>query len=242
MASQDPISSDGHGFRIGLPNTTAGASLARRQFIRFIEHFRLRREVVADIETVIGEALANAAEHGYKRHGTIRVEALLREEYLEASVSDDGPGFFLRGPISVDHPPAHSPRGFGLFLIRALVEELEFRDDGKTVWFRKRLGTAGVVTMSQESDPGAESNPASNMKTEAIYSLRDAAEAKAIAEVKADANPTPAARDALLEARLELEAKTQDAVEACHECGQSHAVDAPHYVDNVLPFKNTDRS
>jgi hypothetical protein len=45
--------------------------------------------------------------------------------------------------VSVSHPPAHSPRGYGLFLIRTLVEELEFRDDGKTVWFRKRIRTAG---------------------------------------------------------------------------------------------------
>ena len=93
--------------------------------------------------------------------------------------------------------------------------------------------------MSQDSDSGSQGNPISNKKTEAIYSLRDAAEAKAFAEARADTNPTPAARDALLEAALELEAKTQDAVEACHECGHPHASDAPHYVDNVLPFKNT---
>jgi hypothetical protein len=93
-----------------------------------------------------------------------------------------------------------------------------------------------------ESEPGSQSNPASNKKTEAIYSLRDAAEAKAIAELRVDANPTPAARDALLEARLELEAKTQDAVEACHECGHSHAVGAPHYSDNILQFGNMDTS
>lgn len=139
MASQQPIGSDGHSFHIALPNTAAGAVHARKQLIRFIEHFRLHREIIADIEAVVGEALANAAEHGYKNHGTIRVEASLTEDYLEASVSDDGPGFFLHGPISAEHPPAHSPRGYGLFLMRTLVDELEFRNDGKTVWFRKRL-------------------------------------------------------------------------------------------------------
>jgi anti-sigma regulatory factor (Ser/Thr protein kinase) len=142
MASQHPISSDGHGFRISLPNTPAAASHARKQLIRFLEHFRLGQELVDDIEVVVGEALANAAEHGHKHRGTIRVEASLTKEYLEASISDDGPGFFLRGPILLDHPPAHSPRGYGLFLIRMLVEELEFRNDGKTVWFRKCLGPA----------------------------------------------------------------------------------------------------
>ena len=142
MAPHDPVRSDGHVFHISLRNTAAGASHARKQFIRFIEHHRLRREVVADIEAVVGEALANAAEHGYKRNGTIRIEALLTEEYLEASVSDDGPGFFLRGPVPVDHPPANSPRGYGIFLMRALVEKLEFRNDGKTVWFRKQFEIA----------------------------------------------------------------------------------------------------
>ena len=92
--------------------------------------------------------------------------------------------------------------------------------------------------MSQEHEPQSQSNSDSSKKTDAIYSLREAAEAKARAEVCADANPTPAARDALLEARLELEAKTQDAVESCHECGHAHAVDAPHYAGNVLPFKS----
>ena len=87
-----------------------------------------------------------------------------------------------------------------------------------------------------------ESNPASKKKIDAIYSLREAAEAKAVAEVKADATPTASARDALLEAQLALEAKTQDAVEACHECGHPHAMDEPHYSNNVLDFKSTDNS
>src|SRR5271154_7209146 len=39
-----------------------------------------------------------------------------------------GPGFFLRGPISVEHPPAHSPSSYGLLLIRALVKEPAFRN------------------------------------------------------------------------------------------------------------------
>lgn len=87
-----------------------------------------------------------------------------------------------------------------------------------------------------------DADAASNKKTEAIYSLRNAAEAKALAEVRVEADPTPAARDALLEAQLELEAKTHDAVEACHECGRPHAAEEPHYADNVLPFKSTNKS
>jgi anti-sigma regulatory factor (Ser/Thr protein kinase) len=143
MAWQQPIGKEGHGFHIALPNTAGGASQARKQLIDFIRHFSLDRQIVADIEVDVGEALANAAEHGYKLRGTIVVDAWLSEDCLEWTVSDDGPGFFLRGPISVDHPVALSPRGYGLFMMQALVDELEFRNDGKTVWFRKRFGTGG---------------------------------------------------------------------------------------------------
>lgn len=83
-----------------------------------------------------------------------------------------------------------------------------------------------------------DSNPASNKTTKAMYALRAAAEAKAVAAVRADVDPTPAASDALLEAQLDLESKTEDAVEACAECGHAHASNEPHHVDNVLPFRN----
>lgn len=139
MDPEDRIGANGRTFHLSLPNTTAGAAHARKQFMRFIECFQLRARIVGDIEAVVGEALANAAEHGYRNHGTIRVDASVTEDDLEASISDDGPGFLLKGPISVDHPPAHSPRGYGLFLIRTLVDELEFRNNGKTVWFKKRF-------------------------------------------------------------------------------------------------------
>jgi hypothetical protein len=76
-------------------------------------------------------------------------------------------------------------------------------------------------------------------KVEAIYSLRDAAEQKAMAEMILRDQPNEGHRDALLEAQLRLEAKTQDAIEACHECGGSHAKDQPHVDrgDNVIRGK-----
>jgi hypothetical protein len=77
---------------------------------------------------------------------------------------------------------------------------------------------------------------ASRKKIDAIYSLREAAEAKAVAEVKADVLSNAAARHELLDAQLHLEATTQDAIEACHECGHPHGAEEPHYSDNVLPI------
>lgn len=79
-------------------------------------------------------------------------------------------------------------------------------------------------------------------KIVAIYDLRAAVESKVRAEVAADISPSLAARDALLTATLEVESKTQDAIDACMYCGRSHAGDDPpcddspqRPRDNVVP-------
>jgi hypothetical protein len=65
-------------------------------------------------------------------------------------------------------------------------------------------------------------------KVDAIYELRKAAEKKGRIEQRLQAEPTPDKRDALLDAKLELEQKTVQAIDACHECGHAHAADGPH--------------
>ena len=62
----------------------------------------------------------------------------------------------------------------------------------------------------------------SNQKIAAIYNLRTAVEAKVKAEQRLKNVPSADARIALLNATLEVESKTQTAIEACHECGRKH--------------------
>jgi hypothetical protein len=68
----------------------------------------------------------------------------------------------------------------------------------------------------------------SHDKIEAIYDLREAAAQKARLEIVVDERPSPGARAALLDATLDVEAKTQHAIEVCHECGHRHASDRAH--------------
>jgi hypothetical protein len=72
----------------------------------------------------------------------------------------------------------------------------------------------------------------SNDKIAAIYNLRSAVEAKVHAEQRLADVPSPGARAALLDAALELEEKTQRAIEVCHECGLEHAPGKAH--SNVI--------
>jgi hypothetical protein len=68
----------------------------------------------------------------------------------------------------------------------------------------------------------------SQAKIDAIYGLRDAVEARTRLEAVVDEHPTADAREALLDATLEVEAKTQHAIDVCHECGHVHAADRGH--------------
>jgi hypothetical protein len=68
----------------------------------------------------------------------------------------------------------------------------------------------------------------SNEKIEAIYDLREAVETKVHAEHALELVPSPATRSALLDATLDVEAKTQAAIDVCHDCGLPHAAEDEH--------------
>lgn len=59
-------------------------------------------------------------------------------------------------------------------------------------------------------------------KVEAIYDLRAAVETKVRAEGALDRASTNDAKDAYLDAIVLVEEKTQDAIDACSECGHPH--------------------
>lgn len=59
----------------------------------------------------------------------------------------------------------------------------------------------------------------------AVFALREAAQAHGRAEAKLEGVQDPGARDELLLKRLEMEAKTARAIDACTHCGRVHADD-----------------
>ncbi len=79
-------------------------------------------------------------------------------------------------------------------------------------------------------------------KVAAIYDLRAAAEQHARIEAKVGEKPKGTDRDRLLDARIELEQKTQRAIESCAYCGRPHTDDEDECdagkgsKGNVIPF------
>jgi anti-sigma regulatory factor (Ser/Thr protein kinase) len=89
-----------------------------------------------------GEALANAVEHGSSAGGdlSIRVQRISGDGQfatLEIEIADEGSGFVER-----PHPPIPDltgSRGFGIYIMRAVMDTVEYHDGGRRVILSKRL-------------------------------------------------------------------------------------------------------
>lgn len=86
---------------------------------------------IEDLKTAIGEACINAIEHGNQLDHALRVMVVLSntEDELVVKVIDDGSGVGA-APASpnIDRKMLgeEDPRGMGMFLIQALVDEAEW--------------------------------------------------------------------------------------------------------------------
>jgi len=90
-----------------------------------------REERIEDLKTAIAEACINAIEHGNRLNEKLSVGVVLSagSDALEIKVMDDGKGMHQR-PIKPDIDRKmhgeEDPRGMGMFLIQALVDEAEW--------------------------------------------------------------------------------------------------------------------
>ena len=101
------------------------------------------RRLQFNLRTALAEALANAIAYGNRHDRTklVRVEISLGREAVRIVVADDGAGF---NPGQVPDPtvPANVARedGRGLFVLRHLVDQIEFNKQGNTVCLVLRAG------------------------------------------------------------------------------------------------------
>ena len=87
---------------------------------------------VDDLKTATSEACANAMEHGnrFKRDTKVLVTLKIDKKRLEVNVKDEGKGIKkkVKDPeIEKQIDGCEDARGWGIFLIKNLVDELEFK-------------------------------------------------------------------------------------------------------------------
>jgi anti-sigma regulatory factor (Ser/Thr protein kinase) len=128
-------------FRARFPNTRRAAAFARRSLVAHLAVYGFPAGDLADIETAVGEALANAAEHGHRAETGFEVRVHVENDRLVIEVEDEGAGFRSAPPGPL---PAHdAPRGFGIYLMRHLMDDVAFDERGTCVRLTKRLPIAG---------------------------------------------------------------------------------------------------
>ena len=88
------------------------------------------------VKTAVGEAVMNAMEHGngYREDLPVAVRALTAGDRLWVQVTDRGGGGTSSPPAAPDIEAKlaglQTPRGWGLFLIERMVNEMRVTDDG----------------------------------------------------------------------------------------------------------------
>ncbi|MGD0858506.1 MAG: ATP-binding protein [Terracidiphilus sp.] len=126
--------------RMGFEKVAMATAAAVAKLVGFHE------DRVEDLKTAVAEACINAIEHGNRLNEKLSVGVVLSagEDWLEVKVIDDGKGL-SKQPGKLDKPDIdrkmhgeEDPRGMGMFLIQALVDEAEWvaGTDGKSSYVR----------------------------------------------------------------------------------------------------------
>lgn len=101
------------------------------------------RRLRLNLRVGVAEALANAMMYGNARDPAKRVtvEAWCEPSEIRIRVTDEGTGF---DPESLPDPTLprnrHRPRGRGVFLIRQLMDHVEFNEQGNSIEMVLRSG------------------------------------------------------------------------------------------------------
>ena len=90
-----------------------------------------REDRIEDLKTAVAEACINAIEHGNRLNENLSVGVILsaQADALEVKVLDDGKGMRTqpaKPDIDRKMHGQEGPRGMGMFLIQALVDEAEW--------------------------------------------------------------------------------------------------------------------
>jgi len=132
-----------------FPSEVQAISQFVDQLMRLIQHFRSADGSEVDIETALREALANAVVHGNRENPSksVYVECCgYTDGEVSITVRDEGPGFDSN---TVPDPTTPERRlfehGRGIYLMKTLMDEVRFEDNGAVVRMRKQsnVGSAG---------------------------------------------------------------------------------------------------
>jgi len=135
---------DEHTIEVSLPNKLGYERIAMSCSATFAKIVGFLPERVEDLKTAVSEACLNAMEHGNLNHPEKRVLITMnyRNHVFSVSVMDQGEGMGetpeipKKPDIEKKIEDLEIPRGLGMFLIKQLVDQVEYNqmtDEGHMV-------------------------------------------------------------------------------------------------------------
>lgn len=135
--------------RQSLPSQVEAISPFVDQFMRFVLSFRNADGSEVEIEMALREALANAVIHGNDENSYKQVYVECRcymDGEVAITVRDEGAGF---DRSTVPDPTAPENRlfthGRGIYLMKTLMDEVSFEQNGAIVHMRKKSNAISVA-------------------------------------------------------------------------------------------------
>jgi len=116
---------------VRLPSRLGFEKVAMSTVASVAKLMGFRDERIDDLKTAVAEACINAIEHGNRLNEKLSVGVVLSAggDQLEVKVMDDGKGMKTqpsKPDIDKKMHGEEDPRGMGMFLIQALVDEAEW--------------------------------------------------------------------------------------------------------------------
>jgi anti-sigma regulatory factor (Ser/Thr protein kinase) len=122
---------------------------ARKAVVEYARLCGFPEQLTVEIALAAGEALANAVEHGNKDLGVIDLRCRFEKGVLTVEITDQGGGFDF-STVGKSHREPSSIRGFGITIMRSLMDAVEYAERGTLVRLHKRLDRPAPAS-SQDS-------------------------------------------------------------------------------------------
>ena len=128
---ENPASSAANSIELSLPSRLGYEKVAMNTAASVAKLMGFSDDRIEDLKTAVAEACINSMEHGNKLVETLKVGVILSmsEDSLEIKVCDQGSGPQGQAEApDIDRKMSgeENPRGMGMFLIQALVDEAEW--------------------------------------------------------------------------------------------------------------------
>jgi anti-sigma regulatory factor (Ser/Thr protein kinase) len=120
---------------LSIPSEPGNERRATEEVARAVSGLELPERTLQRLKTAVAEATLNAMEHGnhYRAELPVLIEVSVSEADLSVKITDEGSGppiFHSETPdLEAKLEGMQTPRGWGLFLIRNMVDEMNVTGD-----------------------------------------------------------------------------------------------------------------